>query len=299
MQLITNDQIDVLIDCAGHSKGNRLPLLARKPAPISVTFLGSPGTTGLNSIGYRFTDSFADPPKEGNVFSTEKLVRLPNGFLTYMPLIEMPAVAPVPFLKTGIVTFGSLNNRLKLNDSVIRPWAEILLSVPLSRLILKDRCFSFPAMVDDMRQRFSNHGITPDRIDIRAYDASINDHFQIFKEVDIALDPFPYNGTTSTCDALYMGVPVVSLLGDSYIGRMTTMILSRCGLTEYVAKNALDYVRIASGLARDLEKLQSLRLNLREMLQTSTLGTPKLVARDMEHFYSAAVRGESLPFVYT
>ena len=291
------DEIDVLIDCSGHSQGNRLSLFAKKPAPISVTFLGSPGTTGLNSISYRFTDSVTDPIGEGNAYSTEKLVRLPNGFLAYQPTIEMPDVSPVPCLRKGMITFASFNNRLKLNDSVIELWAKVLAAVPGSKLILKDRCFSFAAMADDMRQRFQSHGITPDRLDIRPYNASVLDHYLTFSEVDIALDPFPFNGGTTTCDAIYMGVPVISLLGDRYISRMAATIMSRCGLEELVAKSQADFIDIAVRLANNSRKLQHLRQNLRKMFESSPLGNPEIVVRDMERFYTAVVRDEKPPFV--
>ncbi|MSO97777.1 MAG: tetratricopeptide repeat protein, partial [Rhodospirillaceae bacterium] len=244
-RLIAEDQIDVLIDCSGHSNGNRLALFAMKPAPVSVSFLGYPNTTGLRAIDFRFTDSISDPLSEGNTYSTETLVRLPNGFSTYAPTIETPKVSQLPCIKRGTVTFASFNNRLKLNDRVIAVWARILKGTRGSRLLLKDRCFSFPAMVEDLRERFQTHGVPPDSLDIRPYDATVIDHFRVFAEVDISLDPFPYNGTTSTCDALWMGVPVIALRGDRQASRMGASLLTRVGYSELVAENSEDYVRIA------------------------------------------------------
>jgi predicted O-linked N-acetylglucosamine transferase (SPINDLY family) len=295
-RLVVADNIDVLVDCSGHSRGGRLGLFAMKPALVSVSFLGYPNTTGLSAIDFRFTDPVADPPAEVNAFSTERLVRLPNGFLSYgRPREAIPDVA-VPDARKMVVTFASFNNRFKINDAVIALWSKILRAVPRSRLLLKDSCFAFEGMVEDMRSRFAVHGIDADRLEFRRFVKPVAAHLGSYAEVDVALDPFPYNGTTTTCDALWMGVPVVTLFGDRQAGRMGASLLSRVGLADCIAETPADYVRIAAALAADTDRRDKLRRDLRGIAENSPLGRPSAVCSDIEAFYEAAVRGGPLPF---
>ena len=296
-KLIQDDGIDILVDCNGHTAGGRLTLLSMRPAPVTISFLGYPCTTGLSFIDYRLTDPIADPSTEKNSHASETLVRLEHGFLSYLPLADPPEPTAPPCITNGYITFGSFSNWMKINPLVRWLWADILLRVPNSRLRFKDRYLSNPRMAQAVKDEFNGYGILPDRIEIVPHRPILTDHFLEYHGVDIALDPFPYNGTTTTCDALWMGVPVVSLLGDRHAGRVAAGILTRLGLPDLVAKDNADYIRIAAELAANRARLVELRQNLRTMFRNSPLGRPDLVVRDIEKFYTAVVRGGPVPFL--
>ncbi len=222
------DGIDILVDLSGHTGNNRLGTFARKPAPIQVTYLGYPNTTGLAAIDYRITDALADPPGHSEHFHSEQLVRLPATFLCYQPPPDSPDVGPLPCLKAGYVTFGCFNILAKITDEVMALWARILQDLPNSRLVLKGRSNALSAenRRQHVRDIFVNHGISPDRLELLGKEPSYAQHLTHYSRLDIVLDPFPYNGTTTTCEALWMGLPVVTLAGDRHVSRVGVSILT-------------------------------------------------------------------------
>jgi predicted O-linked N-acetylglucosamine transferase (SPINDLY family) len=274
---IRNDGIDILVDLAGHSAQNRMLVFAYKPAPIQVSWLGYPNTTGLSAMDYRIVDAITDPENE----ICETLVHLPNGFLCYQP----DASAPLPTSErpSGPVTFGNFNNSSKMSKSCIKLWALILTKMPEAQLLLKSKQFSDLTAQELVREQFESHGISSDRVNMLGRSITTEEHLDLYAKVDVCLDPFPYNGTTTTCEALWMGVPVVTLLGEHHRGRVGASILSRVGLGEYVADDVESYVSIAVGLAQDTPRLESLRGNLRQRM--SPLCDAGSFARDMEVSY--------------
>ncbi len=284
---IREDRIDILIDVAGHTADNRLALFAASPAPVQASWLGYPGTTGLSTMGYRLTDAIADPPGVSDPHYTERLVRLPDGFLCYRPLVNAPSPAPAPSTTGRPVTFGSFNNLPKVNDRVVALWAEILNRVPNSRLLLKARALGGATARDRIVAGFRQHGIAPDRLELIGWTVKLDDHLSLYGNVDVALDQFPYNGTTTTCEAIWMGVPVVTLLGDRHAGRVGVTLLARLGLKILVAPTPAEYVAKAVALAADVATRSRLRTELRARMIASTLCDGPRFARAM----TAAWRG--------
>ena len=289
-ELVVQDRIDVLVDLSGHTADHRLLCFARRPAPVQVSYCGYPGTTGLSAIGWRLTDAIADPEGESDAYHTERLWRLPNGFLTYQPeLPDLPPASPLPALGPGgpAVTFGSFNNLSKLNDGVLDLWAAVLGSVPGARLLLKCRGLGDDGPRSRVSQRLAAAGLPPDRLVVVPYSRTRLEHLAVYNEVDIALDSFPYNGTTTTCEAMWMGVPVVTLKGRAHPGRVGASLLTRMGLHELIAETPEDYAAACARLASDLPGLAALRAGLRTRFAASALGTPAAVARDIEAAYRA------------
>lgn len=276
------DRIDIVIDLAGHTAHNRLRALAVRAAPVTATWLGYPATTGLSAIDWRITDAIADPPGAER-FYTEKLIRLPHGFLCYERLGEdAPDVSPLPAASAGHVTFGSFNNPLKLSASTISTWAAILGALPPSRLLLKAPTFVDPGLQRFVLDLFAAHGIAAARIVFGDATPTVSAHLGSYAELDVALDPFPYNGTTTSCEAMWMGVPVVTLVGAAHHGRVGLDLLTRVGLAELAAPDPEAYVTTAIALAQDLPRLQRIRGTLRERLSTSALCDSKGFARSFE-----------------
>jgi predicted O-linked N-acetylglucosamine transferase (SPINDLY family) len=284
-QRIQQDGIDILVDLAGHMGNERLLLLARKPASVQATWIGYPNTTGLTSIDFRITDALADPPGMTESLHTEQLVRLPECFSCYQPPADTPPVASLPALRNGFVTFGSFNNIAKMTPQVVQVWARILQRVPQARLTLKTKVLRSPSMQTLVRGAFAAHGVAGERLTLLGNDASVREHFDRCNAIDVALDPFPYNGTTTTLDALWMGVPVVSLAGRSHVGRVGVSQLSNLGLSELIARDEDDYVEIAARLAGDLPRLAALRSGLRERLRASPLMDAPRFTRHLEAAY--------------
>jgi FkbM family methyltransferase len=284
-QCIQKDCIDILVDLAGHSGNNRLKLFASKPAPIQVSFLGYPNTTGLAAMDYRFTDAVADPPGLTDAYYTEKLIRLPDGFLCYRPSVGCPDIEPPPCLENGYITFGSFNNWAKINSKTIALWSDLLSRVPDSRLILKSSLASDRDAQQQLLSLFVQNGIEASRIEILSRLPVFGEHLKQYQRVDIALDTFPYNGTTTTCEALWMGVPVLSLAGDSHVSRVGASILSRLGLNEWIISSVDDYSNISEALANDTENIKCLRRTLREKFQNSSLMNEKSFMAKMETAY--------------
>ncbi len=284
-ELVRADGIDILVDLAGHTGDNRLLVFARKPAPVQATYLGYPNTTGLPAVGYRLTDAWADPPGQTEHLYTETLIRLPHGFLCYQPPADAPSVAPLPAGTAGHVTFGSFNALTKMNGDVLATWAGILRAVPGSRLILKNMVLRDPATCERYREFFAKEEISFDRVELIGWVSSPAEHMALYHRLDLALDTFPYNGTTTTCEALWMGVPVITLAGRVHAGRVGVSLLSQVGLTEFIATDPDDYAARAVRWANDLEGLAHLRAGLRERMAASPLCDGASFARDVEQAY--------------
>ncbi len=277
-ELIHRDRIDILVDLSGHTAGNRLPVFALKPAPVQVTWLGYPNTTGLAEIDYRLTDAHADPPDSGaDDGYAERLWRLPGCFLVYAP---DPAAPPVGRDANSPMTFGSFNHLPKVTPDVVATWSQILAATPGSRLVMKAKRLGD----SDVRRRyvalFAGHGIAADRLEFIGWQAAPTDHLALYRCIDLALDPFPYNGTTTTCEALWMGVPVVTLAGDRHAGRVGASLLRATGLDELITRATGEYVERAVELAKNPQERAALRANLRGRLEASELcGAPGFARR--------------------
>ena len=282
---IRADRIDILVDLAGHSANNRLRTFAAKPAPVQITWLGYPNTTGLKTIDYRFTDAWADPPGDPDAHHTEQLIRLPHGFLCYLAPSIAPSVSPPPAQANGHITFGSYNNLPKVTPEVVALWARILHAVPGARLILKNYSLEDPATRERYHQLFGAHGLAEEQLLLRGRHNTLAEHLGSYSDIDIALDTFPYNGTTTTCEALWMGVPVVTLAADRHAGRVGASLLNSIGLTRLIACSADSFVRIATQLANDVAELARLRSALRGRMSHSPLCDARGFARDMENTY--------------
>lgn len=267
---IRADGIDILIDLAGHTVGNRLAAFAVKPAPVTATWLGWPATTGLPAIDWRITDAIADPPGAEAVH-TERLLRLPAGFLCYRAPEEAPAVAPLPCRARGAVTFGSFNDLRKVREESVALWAEVLRAVPGARFLCKAGLLADPAVRQRLVERFARHGIAAERLDLRPHAPERAAHLAAYGEIDVALDTLPYNGATTSCEALWMGVPVVTLAGDRHAARVGASLLTAAGLPQLIAADSDEFRRIATGLAKDSEALATMRAGLRAKLASSAL----------------------------
>lgn len=266
--LVRRDNIDVMIDLAGHTQENRLGVFQIGAAPIQMTYLGYPNISGLGSMDFRIADAVTDPEGVDAGREGERTVRLRPPFLCYKP----ETTAPEPSRSGGPgVTFGSFNNTRKLNADVIRVWARVLNEVPGSRLMLKAQALQEAELQQELLGRFGALGIAPERVELRGGEASVVEHLRQYERVDVGLDPFPYNGTTTTCEALWQGVPVVTLLGQTHAGRVGATLLGALGLDQLIARDEDAYVRIATTLARDEDKLKAWRSGLRATMAASRL----------------------------
>jgi protein O-GlcNAc transferase len=281
--MIEQDKIDVLVELAGHTCGNRLLVLAYKPAPVQVTYLGSPDTTAMEAIDYRLTDILADPP-ESQKFYTEQLVYLPDGFLCYSPPDFAGPVMSLPALRNGYITFGSFNKISKIHPSIMELWARILKAERNWRLLLKFGVSIDRKLCDYYFSYFEQMGIGQDRIAILGWQPVV-EHFRLYDEVDIALDSYPWNGYTITCEALWMGVPVISLVGTCHASRTGLSILSQVGLEFFAASTPDEYVTRAIALAGNLPSLAKLRASMRQRMTDSTLCSAKAFAARVEAAY--------------
>ncbi len=284
-QMIRDDRIDILVDLSVHSAGNRLLVFARKPAPVQVTFIGYPGGTGLEAIDYRLTDPYLDPPGVTDEHYVETSVRLPSTFWCYdfegMELAAAPPVSPAPAAQAGAITFGCLNGFWKLNDSMLALWAKVMAALPGSRIIIL--CPPRSARERTAR-KLTSLGIEPHRIEFAARQPR-HGYFSLFNRIDISLDTFPYNGHTTSLDSLWMGVPVVTLVGHTCVGRAGLSQVSNLNLPELAARTPEQFVAVATELARDLPRLTELRSGLRQRMTSSPLMDAPRFARDVESAY--------------
>jgi predicted O-linked N-acetylglucosamine transferase (SPINDLY family) len=280
-ELIRRDRIDILVDMKLHTSHHRLPAFARKPAPVQVTYLAYCGTTGLSAIDYRLSDPYLDPPGCDEAVYSEQTVRLPETYWCYGPPSEAPPCSGVPALQSGHVTFGCLNNFCKVTGATLAAWSRLLQAAPDAHLLLHAQAGGHR---DRVRDYLSGQGVSADRLSF-AEKVSLAEYFRLYARIDVALDPFPYGGGTTTCDALWMGVPVVSLAGQTAVGRGGLSILTNAGLPELAARDVDDYVRIAAALASDVRRLTELRSTLRERMQRSPLMDASRFARNVETAY--------------
>jgi protein O-GlcNAc transferase len=283
--LIESDEIDLLVDLSGHTRGNRLLVFARKPAPLQITYLGYPNTTGMSAMDYRITDHFADPPGPGDARYRERLLRLPHSLWCFQP--PGPAEPMREARELGPVTFGSMNNVVKLQPPLIVLWARILRDAPHSRLVLA----TIPAGVarQHLLDVFAAHGVAADRITF--YNRLPQERFRaLHREIDLALDSFPCNGGGTTCESLWLGVPVLTLRGELFQSRAGYSLLSAVGLGELVAYNGDEYVAKAVALARDPDRLRRLRATLAVQFPRSPLVDGNGFVRNLEVLYRQAWR---------
>ncbi|MCK6371666.1 MAG: tetratricopeptide repeat protein [Gammaproteobacteria bacterium] len=290
-QLVRDDGIDILVDLGGHTMGQPLGVFALRPAPVQVAWLGYPATTGLSQIDYRITDPIADPPGAADRCHTERLLRLPGGFLCYQPPDDAPQPAPPPLLRNGYVTFGSFNNIAKITPEVVATWSALLGAVPGARLLLKGRMLAHAEARQRIRAAFAEAGTDSSRLQLMGWLPRDQHPVSLYAEVDIALDTYPYNGTTTTCEALWMGVPVVTLRDERHAGRVGASILTHLGRREWIAGDADQYLSVAQSLAADPARLAAARRTLRPALAACSLTDAAGFARRLEQAFRDMLAG--------
>ncbi|HEY6838681.1 MAG TPA: tetratricopeptide repeat protein, partial [Geobacteraceae bacterium] len=281
--MIVDDKIDILVDLAGHTSGNRLLLFARRPAPVQVSWLGYFFSTGLAEIDYIIMDETAVLPGEERWFA-EKVVRLPDTRFCYEPVPYAPEVAPLPAERNRYITFGSFNNLAKVTPQVVRLWARVLREIPDARLLIKSPAFHGAAAREHFQSLFAKEGIVPERLILRGQ----SEHIAMLGEygdMDIALDPFPFNGGITTCEALWMGVPVLTLTGNRPIARQTTAFLRAVGMPEFIARSEDEYCELARRWAERIEALVEIRQQLRRKMRDSLLCDGKRFTANLESAY--------------
>lgn len=288
VSFIKEQNIDILIDLSGHTKGSRLSLFAKKPCPIQITWIGYATTTGLEQMDYRIVDSFTDPPgREINNFP-EKLIRMKNFFMTYQGIEEYD-VLTAPSFKNNFITFGSFNNSTKINNFTIQIWSKILKNDHQNKLVLKSFQFIDMNIRNKIKSEFMELGVNEDQLIF--YDKMPrNEHFSLYNQIDIALDPTPYNGTTTTIESLWMGVPVITLEGSIHQSRVTHSILMNMNLNELTAKNIEEYVEIALKLASDKNKIQNYKETLRAKLLSSPIMNHKNFLMELEQHFKNLIK---------
>jgi len=284
---VRRDEIDVLVDLVGHMAGNRLPVFARKPAPVQITGWGEPTGTGLAAMDFLLADRTLVPDSE-RVLLAEQVIRLPN-FLGYWAPDTLPGAGPLPAAERGYVTFGSFNRIEKLSYEALSTWAELLRKARTARLVLKDRALENAAQRGRITKFFAENRVSADRLTLLA-ESDRPAHFAAYQQVDIALDPFPHSGGMTTLDALWMGVPVISFPGETISSRLAASSLSSLGLDGFIARDLDGYVDLALEKATDIQALSELRSSLRGLLATSAFGDPARYCRAVEAAYRNAWR---------
>jgi predicted O-linked N-acetylglucosamine transferase (SPINDLY family) len=286
--MIESDGVDILVDLSGHTDQSRLTVLARRAAPVQVSYVGYPFTTGLREVDYLLADAVACPPECDDLY-VETIYRLPCPFWSFRPHPELPAVGSLPATQNGYMTFGSFNHVPKLSAATVSLWSQVLRAVPASRLVLQAGPFSDAQTVELYRDRFASHGIAGDRLELRG-PSSLPEYLAAYNRIDVALDPLPFNGGTTTCEALLMGVPVLTLPGRPLFGRMGASIMTAINLTEFIATDGGDYVNRAAYWASHREQLAQLRAGLRARFLACGLGDGAAKTRDVEAAYRAMWR---------
>lgn len=283
LELIAADGVDILVDLAGHTGGNRLPLFAQKAAPIQVTWAGYVGTTGLSTMDYLISDSNESPGYADDV-TVERIVRLPDGYVCYAPPEYAPEIMPLPAYSNGYITFGCFNNLPKLNEDVIKLWSELLKRIPTSKIFLKTKSFNDQETRERYHQLFVNYGVELERVILEG-DSRHPELLASYNRVDIALDPFPYSGGLTTLESLWMGVPVITLGGERFCSRHSLTHLTILGLTETIAADAETYITTALILAENLDHLAAMRSSLRPRMAASPLCNGVKFTRNLEAAY--------------
>lgn len=281
-QAITSEGVDILVELNGFTKGNRLAALASRAAPVQISWMGYPNTTGLDELDYRVVDAITDPPQHASRWMREQPLYMDPVFSVFEPLEEFPAVSPLPALSNGHVTLGSFNAMPKLNDALVQCWAEIMQRLPTSRILLKNIALGYDAPRQHLLARFAAHGVAPQRIELVGSSPDKQQHLACYSKVDIALDSFPYNGTTTTCDSLLMGVPVISRSGADHRSRVGASQLAAIGLESLQCADENAYMDTVVALANDLDRLQQIRSGLRQRMQDSPLMDATAFTRQWE-----------------
>ncbi len=287
-ELIRRDRIDILVDLAGHAGSSRLRVFAFRPAPVQVTYLGYPNTTGLSSIGYQLTDALIDPPGDEQ-YHSEELVRLPGCFCCWAPPADAPPLTPLPAEKNGFVTFGSLHNLAKLNNDVLDVWAAMLRAVPSARLFIFRHTLG-GSTKDNLVRQFAQRGVAAERLDLRSKLDAGQEFLNLYANVDISLDTFPWCGHTTACESLWMGVPMLTMYGARRAGRMVASVLQCVGLPEWIAQTPEQFVARATEAAGNVPRLAELRRGMRDRLSASPLCNGAAFTRHLEEAYRAMWR---------
>lgn len=277
---IKDDRIDILVDLSGHTPGNKLLVFASKAAPIQITYLGYPNTTGLSTMDYRLTDKYADPGDSSDLLFSEKLIKLNKSFLCYSGNDDISSNKTIPQNKNNFITFGSFNNFKKISTTVIKTWSNILLAIPNSHLILKSSENIFDKNL--LLKKFFDEGVKKENIRIIDKLIDTQDHMKLYDEIDVALDTFPYNGTTTTFEALWMGVPVITLSGKIHMCRVSASILQNLNLHNFISCNTSDYEKIAIKMSKKKSYLSNLKRDLRDLLKKSNLCDGKSFTKEIE-----------------
>jgi predicted O-linked N-acetylglucosamine transferase (SPINDLY family) len=283
-EIIAADRIDILIDLAGHTTGNRLGVFARRPAPVQITYLGYPNTTGSDAIDYRIVDELTDPLGMTESHNVERLLRVPAPFICYRAPENAPPVADPPIVRNGFPTFGSFNKGAKVGRECIELWSRVLREIPTARLIIKSRGVGSEGSRQRIHDGFASHQIDPARVQLVEANQALSDHLAMYGEIDVALDTFPYHGTTTTCEAMWMGVPVVTLAGRIHVSRVGVSLLTSIGLTDHIAHDPNEFTAIAQRLTQPTMSRQSLR----DRLAASPLCDGARLARSLETAYRQA-----------
>jgi len=277
---IRADGIDILVDVSGHTAHNRLPVFARKPAPVQATYIGYPGSTGLSAIDYRISDPWQDPPGLTERYHSETVVRIPGG-MAFAPIHDTPAVNALPALASGNMLLACLNNLSKVGPEVINLWARILLALPRAEFLIGN--LTDPETKARLLLMFEQAGVPEQRLRMQPR-VSMAEYLALHHKIDIALDPFPYNGGTTTMFSLWMGVPVITLAGDHAVSRLSTAHLARVGLDEFITHSEDEYVQCAVNFANDLPKLDAVRQSLRQRMNAPEC-QPATITRQLEAAY--------------
>jgi len=293
--LIYDDAIDILVEITGHTGNNRLKVMALKPAPTIITWIGYPHTTGLSRVDYRIADELTDPPDAPGL-CTETLVYLPECFLCYTPPDNAPPVTLAPACETyGVPTFGCFNNLAKVSPMTVRIFCKVLQELPESRLFLKSKAFKCPDVQEKYRRIFNAHGIESHRVDLSGLQPQTGSHLQMYSLVDVALDTAPYGGTTTTCECLYMGVPVVTLTGHGiHAQNVGASLLTAVQLGDCIATTEEEYAQKAAAMCRNKKRLAALRAGLRQRMERSVLCDGARHTTRLERLYLGLAHKQSL-----
>jgi predicted O-linked N-acetylglucosamine transferase (SPINDLY family) len=282
IEQIRGDRVDILVELSGQTHGNKLGAVRLRGAPVQVTYCGYPNTTGVPAVDYRIVDSLTDPSPGADRLAVEKLIRLDPCFLCYTPREDAPPIAEPPSRKNGSITFGSFNSLKKVTPSTLALWCRLVREVPGSRLVIKSGTAFARSAREHLTREILSHGLAQTRFDLLERNEAKFEHLATYEQVDIGLDTFPYHGTTTTCEAMWQGVPVVSLVGDVHAARVGLSLLSAVGLAELAARTPDEYLEIAMALAADPARLASIRSTLRPRMQASVLCNAPAFARRFE-----------------
>lgn len=283
-QRIAKDGVDILVDLAGHTQTSGLPVLTYRPAPVQMTAIGYTATTGLRAVDYFLSDVYCSPWDMGARGFSENVLRMPRSHLCYAPVLrDMPKPGgDAPFVKNGYITFGSFNNFAKVSDDMLALWRGVLERMKKARLVIKSKICSIPAGQRIVHERLRRFGIPLEQVELRPYSP---DYLEQYRDIDVALDTAPYTGGVTTCEALYMGVPVITKAGGTHGSRFSTSILENAGLSQLVARGEMEYVRKAVELAESPDILRRLHRELRARMEASPLMDAKGYMRDLENIY--------------